>query len=107
MSAVQDESRMAQMEVFLGLKMQRHFPSVAEYTEPALPDDVSDCEEDDAPTTLASAGTATFSAGAAAAAERAAAAAFFNASRPAVNQTALSALGTGSLSPSGNADSLI
>lgn len=39
---------MAQMEVFLGSKMDVHFPSVATgYTELLVPDDVSDTEDNE------------------------------------------------------------
>lgn len=75
---------MAQLEVFLGLKMGQHFPSIrTPYTEPILPDDVSDSGEEE-PSLMASAGPgpSTISAGAAARAERAANAAFLAATKP-------------------------
>ena len=78
---------MAQLELFLGLKMSSHFPSIIDpYSEPILPDDVSDDEDgekplfgDDATTTS---GPTKISAGAAARTERAATAAFTAATRP-------------------------
>mmetsp|Transcript_40321 Transcript_40321/g.114154 ORF Transcript_40321/g.114154 Transcript_40321/m.114154 type:complete len:819 (+) Transcript_40321:201-2657(+) len=43
---LQDEYRMAQMEMFLGLKSDVHFPNVTPaYTEAILPNDVSDTED--------------------------------------------------------------
>ena len=42
----QDEYRMTQLEVFLGLKSDVHFPNVSPaYSEAILPDDVSDTED--------------------------------------------------------------
>lgn len=94
---------MAQLEMFLGLKIGRHFPSAEPYDEPILPDDISDYEEEAADDGPAATGAkrAQLSVGAAAAAERAAALAFTAATRPPqhVNSGAFSALGTGTLSP--------
>ena len=74
---------MAQMEVFLGLKMPTHFPSIHEpYLEPILPDDVSDGEESDEEKNAQQTGPAAkMSAGAAARYDRAATAAFSAATR--------------------------
>jgi len=98
---MQDESRMAQLEVFLGLKMDKHFPSVPPYEEPILPDDVSDIDDDEGLLVGESSGGrhSQMSAGAAAKAERAAAMAFTAASQATAAADAVAPLGTGSLSP--------